>query len=141
MKHQNLYISIVIILLAAGAIAFLLRRHVTLPTAPVADATATAAQQTPATSQDLKVNFQCDDNKSMAATFHLSANMLDLMLSDGRVLTLTNVPSSDSTQYISTDGTIRLWSKGQGTFLQEGDKTTFSNCSLENGPMGTPVGQ
>ena len=147
-NQQKIYVSILVIAVAAAAFVFVLRRHVTPPPA-VTDAsmsampaTTDAGDQTAANPQDLKVSFMCDAGKTMTASFHLTADQgVDLMLSDGRSMSLKHVDSADSAQYVSADGNTILWSKGQGTFLQEGSATTYSNCQLENNPTAPTAAQ
>ena len=143
MKNQKLYVSVIIIVLAIAGFVFVLSRHVQAPVMPAstsaAPSTSVDASQTGA--QDLKVSFDCDAGKTMSATFHLTTGAgLDLSLSDGRTLNLMHVDSADGTdtsEYATADGNIILWSKGQGTYLQEGAVTTYSNCQLQNDTMAT----
>ena len=145
MKNKNLVVSIVIIVVAVLAFIFVYRQHVTAPTvAPdsssMTDATALPADASQSTDQDLKVSFQCNAGRSMAADFNLTGSQdVALALSDGRTMTLSHVASSTATQYASPDGSIILYSNGQGTFLQEGNVDTYSNCQLQNnaGDPGT----
>ena len=141
MKKQNLYLSIAIIILAGVAVALLMRRPVQNPnpSTVVTDATATATN--PAAPQDFPVSFICDDNKSIAAVFHLPADQtLDITVSDGRSTTLNHVTSVDGARYASPDGSVVFWSKGQGAFLQEGTVTTYANCRVATTPAGTAAG-
>ena len=148
MKNNNLYVSILVILLAAAGFVFVLRRHVDAPAVATSDAgslgmggmsgasAASASAPSAASSGDLAVNFQCDSGKSIAAVFHLSTTQgADLALSDGRTMSLSHVQADGMDEYASADGSVILWSKGQGTFLQEGNQTTYSNCAVASAPM------
>lgn len=129
MKQQNLYISIGIILVAVVGFTAIVRRNVDRPA---------SGQISQTSSQDLRVNFSCEENKGLSVVFHLPEDaLLDLTTSDGRAITLKNTPAPDRTQYTSQDGSVIFWSKGKGAYLQEGTRTTFSNCQLAAGAMDT----
>ncbi len=143
MKNKNLLVSGLIIIVAIAAFIFVYRQHVSAPDVAPADASTSAdapVDASQSTAQDLKVSFQCDDNKSMAADFNLTGTQdVALTLSDGRTMTLEHSSSSTQSEYASPDGSIVFYSNSAGTDLQEGNVATYSNCQLENNAAGAPT--
>lgn len=82
------------------------------------------------------VNFACDEGKTIAATFY--ADEVDLKLSDGRAMTLTQTMSGSGIRYASADESFVFWSKGNTAFVTEGaDQTqTYVGCILVNDVPG-----
>lgn len=76
--------------------------------------------------------FGCDERKNIQATFHDgSSSVIDLILSDGRTLVLSQTVSASGARYTTEDETVVFWNKGGAAFIEEGGKTTFANCSIE----------
>lgn len=72
-------------------------------------------------------NFTCDKGKTIMATFH--QNDVQLLLSDGRNLSVPHALSADGGRYANDDESLVFWTKGNGAFITEGSSTTFANCS------------
>ncbi len=88
--------------------------------------------------QEKKVTFVCDAGKSIGATFYIGDDkFVDLVLSDGRTLSVPRAVSASGARYANTDETFVFWNKGDTAFITEGEnsKTTFSNCVLKNEPV------
>ena len=74
-------------------------------------------------------NFICDKNKSIKATFYPNSDTkVDLVLSDGRIMSLAHVMSGSGARYANGDESIVFWNKGNTAFMTEKDKTTFDGC-------------
>lgn len=75
-----------------------------------------------------KVDYACADDKTIAATYY--ADKVDLVLSDGRTMTLPQTMSGSGIRYADADESFVFWSKGDDAFATEGDdeKPTFADC-------------
>lgn len=75
-----------------------------------------------------KVDYACADGKTIAATYY--ADKVDLVLSDGRTMTLPQTMSGSGIRYADADESFVFWSKGDDAFATEGDdeKPTFADC-------------
>ncbi len=77
--------------------------------------------------------FTCEDNKSIIATFYpTSDTKVDLVLSDGRKISLPHAISASGARYASADEKIVFWNKGTTAFITEGTSTTYIGCDTEN---------
>jgi membrane-bound inhibitor of C-type lysozyme len=74
------------------------------------------------------VDYACKDGKTIKAAFY--SDKVDLVLSDGRKMTLPQTMSGSGIRYANGDESIVFWSKGKGAFITEGaDATpTFDGC-------------
>lgn len=72
--------------------------------------------------------FVCAGGSSMIAVF--SRDLVDITLSDGRQLTLSQVESGSGIRYANASGAIEFHSKGEEAFLQEDGETTFADCTI-----------
>ena len=76
------------------------------------------------------VTFACDTSKTIRAIF--KKNQVQLLLSDGRNLTVPQAVSADGGRYANDDESFVFWTKGQGAFITEGagakSATTFADC-------------
>jgi membrane-bound inhibitor of C-type lysozyme len=76
--------------------------------------------------------FSCDQGKTIGATFY--SNKVDLVLSDGRKLTVPQAMSASGARYANADETFVFWNKGNTAFIEEGDThvnsptQTYTNC-------------
>src|SRR5262249_37165929 len=76
--------------------------------------------------------FSCDQGKTIGATFY--NNKVDLVLSDGRKLSLPQTISGSGARYANADETFVFWNKGNTAFIEEGNTNvdnppqTYSNC-------------
>lgn len=75
-----------------------------------------------------KVSFACDGGKTIAAKFY--SDKVDLVLSDGRTLTLPQVMSGSGIRYANPDESFVFWSKGNTAFITEGKDgpSTYAGC-------------
>ena len=90
---------------------------------------ATAPTATSASS-DKRAVFDCADGSSIAATFHLPADTsVDIVLSDGRELSLPHAISGSGARYATSGEAIVFWNKGNSAFIQENGTTTYDDCT------------
>ena len=76
------------------------------------------------------VTFNCSENKTIQALFF--KEKVELTLSDGRNMLLPQAISASGARYANADESFVFWNKGNTAFVQEGDKTTFKDCSISN---------
>lgn len=73
--------------------------------------------------------FNCDDGKSISATFHIGDDrFVDLVLSDGRTLSVPRAISASGARYATADESFVFWNKGDTAFVTENGTTTFDGC-------------
>jgi membrane-bound inhibitor of C-type lysozyme len=74
--------------------------------------------------------FVCDDAKTITANFYPTDDKyVDLVLSDGRKMTIPHAVSADGARYAKSDDSFVFWNIGDTAFVTEGNKTTYSNCA------------
>lgn len=83
------------------------------------------------------VTFACDEGKQIGATFYIGDDkFVDLVLSDGRSLSVPHAISASGARYANADESFVFWNKGDGAFITEGlgseATTTYANCVLTN---------
>jgi membrane-bound inhibitor of C-type lysozyme len=122
------YILVLIILIGAGVFAythFMPAKLSVVQTQPIATAT-----------------FSCDAGKTITASFYegtstpavgdqppVPGGTVDLVLSDGRSMTLKQTISADGARYANMNETFVFWNKGDGAIVQEnGADSAFTNC-------------
>lgn len=78
------------------------------------------------------VHYACDDGKTIEAAYF--SDRVDLVLGDGRTLSLPQTMSGSGIRYANADDSFVFWSRGDDAFATEGDpdKPTYANC------VGTP---
>lgn len=76
--------------------------------------------------EDALATFSCADGKTMTAVF--MRDLVDLTLSDGRQITLTQAMSGSGIRYTDESGSIEFRGKGEEAYLQEGTTITFADC-------------
>ena len=73
--------------------------------------------------------FKCDDDKTIAASFYPTDDKyIDLVLSDGRKMSVPHAISADGARYTKPDDSFVFWNKGNTAFVTESGAKTFSNC-------------
>ena len=153
MKNQNIYVSVAIIIVAIGLGVYLGHRHVTAPVLPPSslstglgqpdssldstlDPEAGATDGSGASADDTgdkSFTLACDAQKEMMVTFHLPEDQsVDLMLSDGRTMSLDNTSTTTGASYTSADGSDVLALSGSTLSLTENGTATYTNCALDN---------
>jgi membrane-bound inhibitor of C-type lysozyme len=75
------------------------------------------------------VKYACADGKTIAATYY--ADKVDVVLSDGREMTLPQTMSGSGIRYADADESFVFWSKGNTAFATEGDadEPTYADCT------------
>lgn len=87
------------------------------------------------------VSYLCDGKKTIKADYYngpvisakagempIPSGKVNLDLNDGRKMSLNQTISASGIRYATDDEKIVFWSKGEGAFMTENDKETFSNC-------------
>ena len=107
-------------------------------------AAAILAVAAPAGAQPVaSVQYRCDGGKTLAAAYFngpmgiapdgrpVPGGRVDLVLGDGRRLSLPQTLSGSGIRYANPDETIVFWSKGDGAFLEEGPAqvASYANCT------------
>lgn len=81
--------------------------------------------------------FNCENNKSIVATFYPAKDTkVDLVLSDGRKLSLPHAISASGARYANADEKIVFWNKGNTAFITEGSSTTYIGCNTPQNDLG-----
>jgi len=77
------------------------------------------------------VTFNCADGKTIGATFYPDQdNKVDLILSDGRSLSVPHAISASGARYANADESFVFWNKGDTAFIEENQEITFADCNL-----------
>ena len=88
-----------------------------------------------ASSTESTYTYSCNDDKTIAATFHLPKDdFANVNLSDGRHLILAHAVSADGARYANANGDIVFWTKGVTAFVTENGTTTYSGCVANRFP-------
>ena len=81
------------------------------------------------------VTFACDAGKTVRGIFH--QNGVQLLLSDGRNMTVPHAISASGARYANDDESFVFWNKGNTAFVTEGtganSTTTYANCVAQTG--------
>ncbi len=74
------------------------------------------------------IQYVCNDMKTIEAKYY--ADSVDLVLSDGRAMSLPQAISGSGARYATADEALVFWNKGNTAFITEGnpDNQTFANC-------------
>ncbi len=125
------YSQVVAVVLALGifGVGFWLGRYsVQLggPTVRLVSPAATSTELGESVVND--VTFSCDGSKTIRSIFH--PHDVQLLLSDGRNLTVPQAISASGARYATQDESFVFWTKGDTAFITEGPATTYENCVL-----------
>jgi len=80
------------------------------------------------------VTFKCESDKSIGATFYVGDDKyVDLVLSDGRNMSIPRAISASGARYAKEDESFVFWNKGDTAFITEGanNAITYQHCALE----------
>ncbi len=125
-KDINAILLIILCYGIVGFAAYALLGH-SSGTAPAAMATTTPAAIIPNPLDSATgFLFQCDGGLSLKADFGNAT--VNLVLSDGRRVSLPQAISADGARYANPDESFVFWNKGNGALIQEYGKTTYINC-------------
>jgi membrane-bound inhibitor of C-type lysozyme len=73
--------------------------------------------------------FKCESGRSIHAVFRSGPpSSVDLTLSDGRRVTLSQVASGSGARYATADESFVFWNKGRTAFVTEAGKQTYGGC-------------
>ncbi len=84
--------------------------------------------------QSKTVTFACDAGKTIKATFYPTDDkFVDLVLSDGRNMSVPHAVSASGARYAKSDESFVFWNKGDTAFVTEGASSTetYANCILK----------
>jgi len=97
--------------------------------------------ENPESVKENKVSYVCSESKTIQATYVIGVPIpvksgerpipngsVQIVLSDGRTLSLPETISASGVRYANDDESIIFWNKGNGAFLLEDDKETYMNC-------------
>lgn len=77
----------------------------------------------------IRARLACNDGKSIDATFvNGPKSRVELVLSDGRKLTLPQARSGSGARYANANESFVFWNKGDTAFIEENGKTTYDGC-------------
>lgn len=120
--------SVLVVLLAIAAGVLVAKRPAVVPSAPESQV---------GEEGDRTFMLACDTKKSMTITFHLPEDKsVDVVLSDGRTLSLANTSTDSVASYTSTDGVFVLGLTGSTLTLAESGMPTYANCTLASSVTG-----
>jgi len=81
------------------------------------------------TAEIILAKFFCQDDRFIDATFNNgNEDSVELLLSDGRNLTLPRAISASGARYANDDESFVFWNKGNTAFIEENDQMTFVDC-------------
>jgi membrane-bound inhibitor of C-type lysozyme len=107
----------------------------TAPTTKPAAPAPSSTEATPTPQSDYKVinkvQYKCDEGKGFLAEYRSNSTVQAIFGS--KVLTLPQVESASGIRY--SDGSVTLYSKGEGAFVDVGDKRLFNNCVVQKSPL------
>jgi membrane-bound inhibitor of C-type lysozyme len=77
------------------------------------------------------VVFGCDDSKKITASFYIGDDkFVDLVLSDGRKMSIPHAISASGARYAKAGESFVFWNKGDTAFITENGTTTFLDCAI-----------
>lgn len=72
------------------------------------------------------VTYRCDAGAEIRAQF--SDTSVSFELSDGRSFTLQKTPFENEDAFSNRDGSVVLWVRDYGAFLEENEESTYTGC-------------
>ncbi|MGE5541145.1 MAG: MliC family protein [Bacillota bacterium] len=76
------------------------------------------------------VTYSCSKEKTVHAIYRKQE--VELLLSDGRHLTVPQAISGSGARYANADESFVFWNKGNTAFITEGNDTTYADCTEMN---------
>lgn len=77
----------------------------------------------------IHTSYACRDGKTVDATFYNGVDeRVDLILNDGRFISLPRAISASGARYAMHDESIVFWNKGDTAFILENNKETYEEC-------------
>lgn len=123
---SHIIIIILLLVLIVGVFMVLKKMHMQSKTQSI---------KTTMTSPTItSASFRCDGAKTIQAEFF--NNQVELQLSDGRSLLLSQALSGSGVRYTNWDESVTFWNKGNTAFMEEGPNSaeTYNNC-VDNTPV------
>ena len=126
MRRFPLGAAALVVLIAAVA-----SPHAEAQPAPTTGTREAATAAAPA-QKSIRARFGCNRGRSIDATFVNGANSrVELILSDGRKLTVPQAQSASGARYANADESFVFWNKGNTAFIEEAGKTTYDGCATK----------
>jgi membrane-bound inhibitor of C-type lysozyme len=92
------------------------------------------------TSAPISATFNCKNNTYIKAKFYnKDPSYVELVLSTGKNITLSQSISASGARYTNTDETFVFWNKGDTAFIEENGRRTFDNCQTTSDNSQTPT--
>lgn len=138
MTRQTWFLlTLLFVLLIIGSYFYNLKnKKITI--SPVPTSTPIPTLETP-----ISATFNCPNNAYIQAKFYNdNPSHVELILSDGRNLSLPQAVSASGARYTNANETFVFWNKGDSAFIDENGKRTFDNCqttSAESKPTSTSL--
>jgi membrane-bound inhibitor of C-type lysozyme len=133
MRTTHFIIGLVVVIAVVAAAWFYMARTAVAPES--AESTGTTDENAEnaggASENGSTYVFSCDAGKSITATFYPDNDtQVDLVLSDGRTLSVPHAISASGARYANEDESFVFWNKGNTAFITEGSEatTTYENC-------------
>ena len=80
--------------------------------------------------EKIHARFTCKGGKTVDATFiNAAQSSVDLVLSDGRKISLPQAMSASGARYANSGETFVFWNKGNTAFIEESGKPTYQGCT------------
>jgi membrane-bound inhibitor of C-type lysozyme len=80
----------------------------------------------------IAARFDCQDGSFIEAKFfNKDPRYVDLNLSDRRQISVPQAISASGARYANADESFVFWNKGDTAFIEEGGKTTFTDCATK----------
>lgn len=70
--------------------------------------------------------FVCAEERALKVEF--VSGVVDLVLTDGRQIRLTEVAASEGHRYANTDGSFVFWNQGVAASVEEHGEQTYASC-------------
>ncbi len=121
-KASNRNMLAAIIVIVAGIAIGTGLYKISQPDFVLTDVTLTPAP----TPTPVVANYNCSDGKTIQATF--SGDNVNLILSDGRKLSLPHAMSADGARFANANESIVFWNVGNTAFIEENNVQTYANC-------------
>ncbi|MFA6339158.1 MAG: MliC family protein [Candidatus Paceibacterota bacterium] len=128
---KKTFLSLAVLILILVALLFWKNNNQPTPKPP-ADTTNFIAE----------ADYQCNGGKQIKASYFKSpavptnpeeppipTGKVELVLSDGRQLTLQQTISGSGIRYATSDESLIFWSKGENAFIVENNIETYTNCT------------
>ncbi|MDD4332995.1 MAG: MliC family protein [Patescibacteria group bacterium] len=128
-QPKKILMIVVVVSLFVAFVWLSIKQHVNQQTIPAPINQESATTTTEKKPEQIKATFNCPDGRFIQAIFNNgTTSSVDLVLSDGRAISLPQVISASGARYANADESFVFWNKGDSAFITENGTTTFENC-------------